>query len=189
VLTHDQLCKRAKRWLRGTRRCNPVFSQCASCSEIPDAIGWSSCHSWYGSTVIECKTSLNDFRADKSKYLMWQHPEHKWKLPGWRIGKKEAAQQGYTEIVVPSMGDYRFFMCEIGVLTEELVTQQRPDHGLLALEGRAVRMLRPAPKREVVDKDSEIRFLRFAIINGKEPHVEEETEESGQLVLSALNEK
>ena len=53
-MTHEQLCERARRWLSGTRRCDPVFSGIASCDEIPDAIGWSSRYGWYGSTVVEC---------------------------------------------------------------------------------------------------------------------------------------
>jgi hypothetical protein len=36
------------------------------------------------------------------------------------------------------------------------------------VDGRSVRVIRPAPRRvALVDKDAEIRYLRFAIINGK----------------------
>jgi hypothetical protein len=65
--THQQLCDRALRWLSGTRRCEPVFAGIASCSEVPDAIGWSSCYAHEGSTVIECKISRSDFYAERKK--------------------------------------------------------------------------------------------------------------------------
>ena len=176
-MTHDQLCERAKRWLSGTRRCNPVFSNCASCAEIPDAIGWSSSHQWRGSTVIEVKTSIADFYADKKKYQVWKEPVHGWTFPAWRVPLKEAKARGYTAIDLPSMGDYRFYFCLPEVLSVKLIEKRAPDHGLIWLYGRAVRIMRPAPKRELVDKDSEIRFLRFAIINRKETFVAEAVEE------------
>lgn len=166
-MNHAELCKRARRWLKGTRRCNPVFSGIASCAEVPDAIGWSSCHEWYGSTVIECKTSVTDFYADKKKRLRWKHPQYGWLYTGRRVSRRWAEENSYEAVEVPVMGDYRFYLCELGVLTETLVTEHAPDHGLLCLEGRAVRVVRPAPKRELVNKDAEIRYLRFAIINRK----------------------
>ena len=170
MLTHDELCERARRWLSGTRRCHPVFSQCASCEEIPDAIGWSSAWGWKGSTVIECKTSVSDFRADKKKRFMWKHPQHDWRFGMDRFSKKRAKEDGYELVEVPMMGDYRFYFCEAGVLPESMVAEQAPDHGLIYKEGQWIRIVRPAPKREMVDKDSEIRFLRFAIINAKKPY-------------------
>lgn len=88
-------------------------------------------------------------------------------FPAWRITQREAKERGYTSIVIPAMGDYRFYFCERGILNEELIAEYMPDHGLLWFDGRAIRTVRPAPKREMVDKDSEIRYLRFAIINRK----------------------
>ena len=70
------------------------------------------------------------------------------------------------------MGDYRFYLCSTNVLTEELVRKHAPDHGLLWLEGSRIKIVRNAPKRELVDKDSEIRYLRFTIINNKKPFAE-----------------
>jgi hypothetical protein len=153
AMSHDDLCRRAKRWLRGTRQCNPVLSNCASVREIPDAIGWSSSYKWYGSTVVECKTSVSDFYADKKKRFAWKHVEH----------------NGYEKIEVPLMGDYRFYMCDSGIISAELVEKHASDHGLLWLAGRSVKVIKEAPKRSLVNKDGEIRFLRFAIINAKEP--------------------
>src|SRR5262245_18102650 len=131
-MTRDELCEKAMRWLRGTRRCNPVYAHNASCSEIPDAIGWSSSHQWRGSTVIECKTSVSDFYADLRKYRMWQHPEHDlWRFPTKRISKKRAEQEGFKTIELLSMGDYRFYFCQTDVLSIELVADKAPDHGLI----------------------------------------------------------
>ncbi len=175
-MTHGELCERAKRWLRGTRRCDPVFSNCASCAEIPDAIGWSSAGSWYGSTVIECKTSLSDFYADQKKRFEWAKigaEKSTYRYKASRLTAKEALEMGYEKVEVSLMGDYRFYFCLPGVISAELVAEKAPCHGLIYLDGRAVRIVRQAPQREKVDKDSEIRFLRFAIINGKKPYERE----------------
>jgi hypothetical protein len=170
-LTHDALCHRAKRWLHGTRRCDPVFSNIASCGEIPDAIGWSSAYHWQGSTVIECKTSINDFYADKKKRFAYKHPTFKYaQFSGRHMAESVAKREGYVQVEVPLMGDYRFYFCEAGIFEAELVAEHMPDHGLLWLDGRSIRMMRPAPKRELVDKDSESRYLRFAILNKKIPY-------------------
>jgi hypothetical protein len=138
--------------------------------EIPDAIGWSSRYSWYGSTVIECKTSVSDFYADKKK-------RHHWKKPGTALGYRrnrltetQAKEMGFVWEAIPMMGNYRFYMCEPGVLSVALVEKHAADHGLLIIKGRGVQVMRLAPKREMVDYESEVRFLRFAIINSKVPH-------------------
>ena len=180
-MTHDELCERGKRWLSGTRRCNPVFSRCASCAEIPDAIGWSS----DGSTVIECKTSLSDFYADKKKRFMWQHPEHEnWRLNRDRITLKRAKEEGFKLIEVPMMGNFRFYMCEPGIITPAMVEEHAPDHGLVWKDGRKMTVVRVAPERKLVDRESEIRFLRFAIINGKTPHGAEQVQDESQQSLA-----
>ena len=70
------------------------------------------------------------------------------------------------------MGDFRFFMCEQNSgITAELVEKQASDHGLLFVKGRQVIVERPAMRRAspMIDKDAEIRYLRFAIINNKQP--------------------
>jgi hypothetical protein len=183
-VTHSELCIRAVRWLRGTRRCNPVYSLNASCAEIPDAIGWSSAHGWYGSTIIECKTSLNDFYADQKKRYGWKHPDYNWHLSADRFTLKRAKEAGYERVDIPLMGDFRFYLCDAGLLLPELVSEKAPDHGLIYRDGKAMRIIRPAPRREQVDKDAEIRYLRFAIINGKTGReIEEREEEKPEPVL------
>src|SRR5690348_6553554 len=164
IWDHEALCVRAERWLSGTRRCEPVFSNCASCGEIPDAIGWSSSYKQEGSTVVECKTSRSDFYADQAKYRCWKHPKWGYSV---RLREKEAKELGYEPIIVPRMGDYRFYMCEPDIITPQMVADHAPDHGLCYVHGKRVKVIVDAPKREKVNKDGEIRYLRFAIINKK----------------------
>jgi hypothetical protein len=167
-MTHEQLCERARRWLAGTRKCEPVFSNIGSCREVPDAIGWSSCQKWQGSTVIECKTTVGDFHNDRRKPQQFKMGDFRFYL--CPIGTE---QYGYAEVSIPNMGDYRYIMCPVGLLTSELIKKYTPDHGLLWVDGRVVWQLIGAPRREAVNKDAEIRFLRFAIINGKSKFDEE----------------
>lgn len=89
-----------------------------------------------GSIVVECKVSTEDLLRDKRK----NHAEQR-------------------------MGDRRFFMCPYGLVFEEYIAQHFPDHGLLAIHGRRVRVLRDAPTRENPNHRSEIRYLRFALIH------------------------
>ncbi len=65
-MTHNDLVKRARRWLTSTARCRYVLSEMRSvyAYEEPDAIGWRGTVS----IVIECKTSRSDFRADRRKW-------------------------------------------------------------------------------------------------------------------------
>jgi len=169
-LSHAELCLRALRWLRGTRRCHPVFGDVASCEEIPDAIGWTSCFRWRGSTVVECKTSVSDFYADKMKVVGFEHPtDGDYQLRG-RLGRRTARELGYREITLPRMGDFRFYMSEPGVLTPKLIENHAPDHGLLHVVGRKILIVREAIRREIVDHQTEVRYLRFAIVNNKKPY-------------------
>lgn len=171
--THDALCLRAAQWLSGTMRCNPVFRDCASCSEIPDAIGWSSGYKHRGSIVVECKTSTADFIADKKKRFVYDHNEHGLTFSAHRFSEKEAAESGYEKREVLSMGDYRYFACaDPEVITVQSIEKHAPDHGLLHFQGRRVRVVIPAPRRERVDYPLEIRYLRFAIINNKKSHAQ-----------------
>lgn len=60
---HEELIARARRWLENSLRCRFVLTNAFTSGEIPDAIGWA-----YGvSHLLECKTSVNDFYADRRK--------------------------------------------------------------------------------------------------------------------------
>jgi hypothetical protein len=62
--THEQLRKRAIRWLTNTKHCGAVLSEIVTAArEIPDAIGWRA--GW--SYVVECKVSRGDWRANAQK--------------------------------------------------------------------------------------------------------------------------
>jgi hypothetical protein len=133
--THRELCQRAVRWLYGTRRCNVALSGIASTTEIPDAIGWSTGWKWRGSTVIECKTSVSDFRRDKKK-------------------KHELR-----------MGTRRFFLTPVDLVSIATVKELYPDHGLLCMTRGHVVVLCEADIRYDVDLRSENRLLQFAIVH------------------------
>lgn len=185
-MTHEELCERARRWLSGTRRCEPVFSNIASCSEIPDAIGWSSTWAWHGSTVVECKTSRSDFYADSRKYIGYRDEAAKWNV-SIRVAEHRATRLGLIAVPLPRMGDFRFFMCEReSGITAEMVEKHAPDHGLIYVKGaRRVEIVRPAVRRDaaLIDKDGEIRYLRFSIINRKEPFQMEIEPECAEVIL------
>jgi hypothetical protein len=62
-MTHDDLVRRAIRWLKGTIGCGVVLSEHTAGREFPDAMGWR--RRW--SYVVECKVSRADFFADQKK--------------------------------------------------------------------------------------------------------------------------
>lgn len=110
--------------------------------------------------------------ADRRKYVGYRDGEAKWNIPGSRMTEERAAKLGFTLVQLPRMGDFRFFMCGPDVLSPELVEKHAPDHGLIhVLDTRRVKIVRDAVRREaaMIDKDGEIRYLRFSIINNKRP--------------------
>ena len=93
-LTHNELVRRAGNWLRATVGCAVVMLERSSYTdsrETPDAIGWHN----QRCVLVECKTSLADFRAD-------QH--------------KPARQQD-----MPALGHWRIYMAEPGVIPADQV--------------------------------------------------------------------
>lgn len=71
-MNHTELVKRATKWLKNTFHCRVVLSELVAYTrmgEVPDAIGWVNNRS----ILIECKTSLSDFRADQKK--IFRRPE------------------------------------------------------------------------------------------------------------------
>lgn len=180
-MTHDELVERALQWL-ASRRCAPIFNNCASCSEIPDAIGWSSSYKHRGSLVIECKASRSDFYADKKKRFRWKQPESETMLNWGRLSQKEAARMGLEREEVPVMGTYRYYLCAPGVITEEMLKEHADCHGLLYAEPRRIRVIKEAPRRENVNYEAEIRYLRFCIINSKRPY-----EKPGNYIVNSLD--
>jgi hypothetical protein len=88
-MTHDELVKRAIRWLKN-KRCSVIAAELVTHTrsrETPDVIGWYG--GGNGSILIECKISKSDFRADM---------------------KKPARNGG------PAMGNWRFYFTPPGLL-------------------------------------------------------------------------
>jgi hypothetical protein len=88
-MTHDDLVKRAEKWLLNTMGCSFCLTELTTVAgEIPDAIGWKDGKS----ILVECKATRADFLSDKKK-IFRRKPE---------IG----------------MGTYRFYMCPPGLIRE-----------------------------------------------------------------------
>ena len=132
---HNDLVERAVRWLYGTKRCNIVLSGHASCREIPDAVGWCTSYKSSGSILVECKTSMSDFHADKRK-------DHDTR-----------------------MGTWRYFLCPVNLIPDSSIEKHYPDHGLLYLDRNRVYVIREAPERRNVNLQAEIRLLQFALVH------------------------
>lgn len=175
-MSHGELVERALDWL-ASRRCAPIFNNCASCAEIPDAIGWSSSYKHHGSLVIECKASRSDFYADKKKRFIWKHPEHGYQYPPSRLPQKEAEEMGLVPEEIPMMGNYRYYLCAPGIITPEMLAEHAPCHGLLYVGPRRIKIVTEAPRRENANYPAEIRYLRFCIINSKKPFGQPENQE------------
>lgn len=158
-MTHDELVRRAIRWLR-SKKFDPVLAGIASCKEIPDAIGWSSSDC----SVIECKTSLADFRRDRHKYINFQRGNII--LATKHIQGRRDRFSDWEKVAKKSMGQHRYFLCEAGVIPAEAVGEHNPDHGLLYVQGKQVRTIIEAPLRtDMRDLESEVKFLRYALVH------------------------
>ena len=65
-LTHEDLRKRAVKWLTG-QHCGVVLSEMVSAAwETPDAIGWRAGYSM----LVECKVSRADFFRNRDKHTL-----------------------------------------------------------------------------------------------------------------------
>lgn len=108
---HDELVKRAGRWLRGTCGCSAVLTEIKAFTESgesPDAVGWRSNYS----VLVECKASRSDFLADRKKPFR-VHPAR-------------------------GIGTFRFFLCPPGIILPEDLPG---GWGLLYVEPRKVRRI------------------------------------------------
>ncbi len=92
-MTHDELIERGAKWLQNScpMRSRIVLKEfvCQGSEEIPDVIGFSRTHT----NVIECKVSLEDFRADL----------------------KKSHRNGI------GMGDWKMYLCPAGLIPPEQV--------------------------------------------------------------------
>jgi hypothetical protein len=116
MITHEQLCIRAEKWLK-TKGCGVVFRDgfraIVHSGEQPDAIGWRDGIS----ILVECKTSRADFHAEKSKR--------------------------FRADPLIGMGDWRFYLCEPGLIR---VDDLPPGWGLLYAHPRRIEVVAGVPK-------------------------------------------
>ncbi len=124
-MTHAELVDRARIWLMGTRRCFHVSTESGTFQERADAIGWRS----GVSTLIECKTSFEDFVRD------------------FRKPSRIAPETG--------LGQYRFFLVPPKVLEATDV----PDPWGLLEAGRVVWVRKKAIRVEAFNAEAEIVML------------------------------
>lgn len=138
-MTHEDLRKRAVRWLTTTKRCTVVLSEIVTCAgEAPDAIGWR-----YGESIlVECKVSRADFHANAQK-------------PHERAGR--------------GVGAYRYFMTPENLVQPGDLVEIGPDEykesdwGLIwAGEHNRVRVVKEAQRRTTVAR-GEIDMLVSAL--------------------------
>jgi hypothetical protein len=159
MMDHDGLIARALTWLRSQQ--HPlVLSEMASCSEVPDAIGFATNRC----TVVEVKTSRSDFRRDQAKYkYLVNENGQRCSLKAPLIYRKHF--EGCKIETAPSMGSQRYFMSVPDIITPEMVQQHHPDHGLLYVKGKIVKKILEAPMRVHPQRDfeAEARYLQYSM--------------------------
>ena len=117
-VSHDDLVAIGCRWLRNSIGCGVVVTELVSyANETADVLGWKESTS----ILIECKTSLSDFRADAKKPFR-QRPDS-------------------------GVGEHRFFLTPRGLLSDVELPE---GWGLLEWDGRQVRRSRAVFKGNVV---------------------------------------
>lgn len=143
--THSQLCEKAAKWLHNHKE-NCIVPNCTIVAkelvtivnETPDVIGFAC----GPSIIIECKTSISDFYADKNK--------------PFRINTKLG------------MGNRRFFFAEIGLLNVENL----PDGwGLLEISGRKIFITKKSEHFEA-DKSNEVDLLKSIVARVASGHTQ-----------------
>jgi len=120
--THDQLVEIAAKWLRKKHH-TIITEMVTGAGEVPDAIGWGSVNQ---STLIECKISRSDFRADAKKFFR-RYPEN-------------------------GMGQKRYYMAAAGVLD---AADMLAGWGLLEVKpnGKVRAVVKPEKQPANIDKE------------------------------------
>lgn len=143
-VNHDQLVGVARKWLRG-QNCTVVITELTTyADETPDAIGWRA-GGYLGviSTLIECKTSLSDLKADLSK--AFRGPNGK------------------------GMGKFRYYLVPAGAfkVPDDVEGSAFARWGILEWTGKVVRVIResevfqPTMEREIMVLTSAMRRAHF----------------------------
>ena len=132
--THKELVSRAERWLRNGQGCSVVITETAGFTkEIPDALGWKIKQGGR-SILVECKTSLADFRIDKLKPC--------------RLDS------------VNALGAERYYFAPEGIIPKEDIPE---DWGFVEVKGVGCRVVIPARPRKDLrtaqGKENEFKML------------------------------
>lgn len=135
-MTHDELVKVAERWLRKKHRIVLSDVRCSMISEQPDAIGWSL--SGF-STLIECKSSVADFRRDRKKFA------------------RRFDDRG--------MGFRRYYLAPAGIIPLPEVPEK---WGLLEVSGAKIKEIKPAAKYENLISREEFILVLSALCRATE---------------------
>lgn len=132
-LTHEDLRRRAVKWLTNAKRCSVVLSEIVTGAyENPDAVGW--CRGGTISILIECKISRSDF---------------------FRNGGKISCRTGKL------VGNQRYFMTP-DKLVNASDMEAFPEYGLIYASEYQSRIIIDAPLREP-DRKGEIIMLVSAL--------------------------
>lgn len=134
-MNHDELCRRAGKWLLHRYRCEVVLVEPRSLRtmEQPDAIGWKG-NGW--SVLVECKTSRADFKADAKKVFR--------RCPDIGLGQE------------------RWYLTPKGLLKPDEVPE---GWGLVEVCGKVLKVVVPAPKAPLASERSarELGLLMSAL--------------------------
>jgi hypothetical protein len=161
-LTHAELVTRAARWLSGSRKCVTVLTECSAqvLEEAPDAIGWT-CRGH--SVLVECKTSVSDFYADRTKpsrrrpEFMMGAQRYYLTTPGLLCGRE--LPEGWGLLEVHPRGDGTIVKVIVETKGEQFArSRQSSELALLAAELRRVTAgwRQPGAKLGVFVSDEEL---------------------------------
>lgn len=123
-MTHADLVCLAARWL-AREHAVVVTEMCSGAGEEPDAIGFGG----RISTLVECKVSRSDFRADRNKPCAVDDER---------------------------LGDFRYYCVPTGLVSAD---DMPPKWGLLYANGRGVTVIRKAEMSPVKDARGEHQIL------------------------------
>lgn len=127
-MTHSDLVALAAKWLH--KKHAVVITEMVTTGECPDAIGWRGTYS----TLVECKVSREDFKAD--------------------------AKKNFRRTTWMGIGQQRYFMAPAGlILANELPAQW----GLLEVTGSRVKLVKKSTHFNDVNSRHEIGILLSAI--------------------------
>ncbi len=130
--THRELVEKGYKWLMN-KNCGFAFKELSTINgEIPDVIGFKS----FGTILIECKTSRQDFKADSKKSF------------------RRCEWQG--------VGKYRFYLCPKDMVKSE----ELPDKwGLLYINEKGKIRQKIGPKGNIWDHQKDFLFTERNIEN------------------------